>query len=172
MTTKITRINEIARERPKEIFTSVYHLINYDLLHECFREIDGNKAVGLDKVTKEEYMINLKENLNNLVSKLKTMSYRPTPARRVNIPKANGKLRGLAIANFEDKIVQMAVKKIVEAIFEPKFPKSMFGFRPSIGQHDALRYLNENIEKYYTNYIVDADIKGFFECDLALGHVS
>jgi len=163
MATKITRISEIARERPKEIFTSVYHLINHELLLECFTEIDGNKAVGLDKVTKEEYMGNLGENLNNLVSRLKTMSYRPTPARKVNIPKANGKLRGLAIANFEDKIVQMAVKKIVEAIFEPKFPKSMFGFRPNIGQHDALRYLNESIERQYTSYIIDADIKGFFD---------
>ena len=67
------------------------------------------------------YFINLNENLNSLVNKLKTMSYRPSPARRVNIPKANGKLRGLAIANFEDKIVQMAVKKLLEAIYETKF---------------------------------------------------
>lgn len=163
MSTKITRINEIAKERPKEIFTSVYHLINHELLLECFKELDGSKAVGIDKVTKDEYHFNLEVNLSNLVSKLKTMSYRPTPARKVNIPKANGKLRGLAIANFEDKIVQMAVKKIVEAIFEPKFPKCMFGFRPNIGCHDALRYLNENIEKHYTSYILDADIKGFFD---------
>ena len=119
MTTKITRINQIAKENPKEAFTSIYHLINHELLKECYDELDGNKATGLDKVTKDMYFMKLDENLDNLVNKLKTKSYRPSPARKVNIPKANGKLRGLAIANFEDKIVQLAVKKLVEAIYEP-----------------------------------------------------
>ena len=163
MSTKITRISQIAKERPNEIFTSIYHLINQELLKECFNELDGNKATGLDKVTKDEYLNNLDNNLNNLVNKLKTKSYRPSPARRVNIPKANGKLRGLAIANFEDKIVQLAVKKIVEAIFEPKFPNNMFGFRPNKSCHDCLKYLNHCIEDKYTNYILDADIKGYFD---------
>lgn len=163
MSTKIARINQIAKERPNEIFTSVYHLINYELLKECFEELDGNKATGLDKVTKGEYYYNLEENLKNLVERLKTMSYKPSPARKVNIPKANGKLRGLAIANFEDKIVQLAVKKIVEAIFEPKFTDNMFGFRPNKSCHDALRYLNKCIEWNYTNFILDADIKGYFD---------
>lgn len=163
MSTKITRINQIAKERPQEVFTSIYHLINLELLKECFDELDGSKAVGIDKVTKDMYFINLEENLNNLVDKLKIKSYRPTPARRVNIPKANGKLRSLAIANFEDKIVQLAVKKLVEAIFEPKFTNNMFGFRPNRGCHDCLKYLNYCIEKRYTNYILDADIKGYFD---------
>lgn len=163
MSTKITRINQIATERPNEVFTSVYHLINYELLKECFDELDGNKATGLDKVTKQEYSAKLDENLNNLVDKLKTMSYRPNPARKVNIPKANGKLRGLAIANFEDKIVQLAIKKIVEAIFEPKFTKNMFGFRPNMSCIDAIKYLNQCIERHYTNFILDADLKGYFD---------
>lgn len=126
MSTKIARINQIAKEKPQEVFTSVYHLINHELLRECFDELDGNKATELDKVTKDMYFMNSDENLNNLVDKLKTKSYRPSPARKVNIPKANGKLRGLAIANFEDKIVQLAVKKLVEALFEPKFTNNMF----------------------------------------------
>ncbi len=163
MSTKITRINQIAIEKPQEVFTSIYHLINYELLKECYDEIDGNKATGLDKVTKDMYLMNLDENLNNLVDKLKTKSYRPSPARKVNIPKANGKLRGLAIANFEDKIVQLAVKKIVEAIFEPKFTNNMCGFRPNKSCHDCLKYLTQCIEKRYTNYILDADIKGYFD---------
>lgn len=71
MSTKITRINQIAKEKPNEVFTSVYHLINYELLKECFDELDGNKATGLDKMTKEKYHFNLEENLNNLVDKLK-----------------------------------------------------------------------------------------------------
>lgn len=163
MTTKIARINQIAKEKPKEVFTSIYHLINLELLKECYDELDGNKAIGLDKVTKDMYFMNLDENLNNLVDRLKAKSYRPSPARKVNIPKANGKLRGLAIANFEDKIVQLAVKKIVEAIYEPKFPKNMFGFRPNRSCHDCLKYLNYCIENRYTNYILDADIKGYFD---------
>lgn len=105
MTTKITRINQISKERPTKIFTSIYHLINKELLMECFYEIDGSKATGIDKVTKDMYYANLNDNLDKLVGKLKTMSFRPSPARKVNIPKANGKLRGLAIANIEDKIV-------------------------------------------------------------------
>ena len=163
MSTKITRINQIAKERPKEVFTSVYHLINLELLRECFKELDGNKATGLDNVTKDMYSSNLEENLNNIVDRLKTKSYRPNPARKVNIPKPNGKVRGLAIANFEDKIVQLAVKKIVEAIFEPRFPNNMFGFRPNKSCHDCLKYLNFCIERRYTSYILDADIKGYFD---------
>lgn len=163
MSTKITRINQIAKEKPQEVFTSIYHLINHELLKECFVELDGNKATGLDKVTKDMYYMKLDENLKTLVDKLKTKSYRPSPARKVNIPKANGKLRGLAIANFEDKIVQLAVKKIVEAIFEPKFTNNMFGFRTNKSCHDCLKYLTQCIEKKYTNYILDADIKGYFD---------
>ena len=163
MTTKIARINQIAKEKPKEKFTSIYHLINEELLEECFKELDGTKAVGLDKMTKEEYSKDLENNIKNLVEKLKNKSYRPTPARKVKIPKANGKERGLAIANFEDKIVQLAVKKLIEAIYEPKFTNNMFGFRPNRGCHDALKYLNYCIESKYTNYILDADIRGYFD---------
>lgn len=163
MTTKIARINQISKERPKEIFTSIYHLINKELLKECFDELDGNKAVGIDKITKDEYRLKLDSNLDTLIEKLKDKSYRPSPARKVNIPKANGKLRGLAIANFEDKIVQMAIKKILEAIFEPKFTINMFGFRPDRGCHDALKYLNQCIMYNKVNYILDADIKGYFD---------
>lgn len=163
MTTKIARINQISKERPKEVFTSIYHLINKELLKECFDELDGNKAVGIDKITKEDYRLKLDYNLDNLMEKLKNKSYRPSPARRVNIPKANGKLRGLAIANFEDKIVQMAVKKLLEAIFEPKFTNNMFGFRPNRECHDALKYLNQCIMYNKVNYILDADIKGYFD---------
>lgn len=163
MTTKIIRINQIAKEKPNEVFTSIYHLINKELLLECFHELDGNKATGIDNVSKEEYLRNLDENLDNLVLRLKSKGYRPSPARKVKIPKANGKMRGLAIANFEDKIVQMAVKKLLEAIYEPKFTNNMFGFRPNKSCHDALKYLNQCIEKKYTNYILDADIKGYFD---------
>lgn len=163
MTTKIARINQISIDRPNEVFTSIYHLINNELLKECFDELDGSKAVGIDKITKAEYRCNLENNLSNLVEKLKNKSYKPNPARRVNIPKTNGKLRGLAIANFEDKIVQMAVKKLLDSIYEPKFTNNMFGFRPNLGCHNALGYLDRCIEHNKVNYILDADIKGYFD---------
>ena len=163
MTTKITRISQISKERPNEVFTSVYHLINKELLNECFNELDGNKAVGIDKVTKDEYRNNLDSNIDNLVERLKSKSFRPSPARRVNIPKSNGKIRGLAIANFEDKIVQLALKKILEAIYEPKFTNNMFGFRPNKNCHECLQYLSKCITYQNVNYILDTDIKGYFD---------
>ena len=163
MSTKITRINQIAKEKPKEKFTSVYHFINEELLLECYNELDKNKATGIDGVTKEMYFMNLEANLKGIVERLKTYSYKPTPARKIEIPKDNGKVRVIAIAIFEDKIVQLAIKKIVEAIYEPKFTKNMFGFRPGKSCHDCLKYLNKCIERQKTNYILDADIKGFFD---------
>lgn len=163
MTTKITRINQIAKERTKEVFTSLYHLIDKGLLEECFNELDGNKAMGIDNINKDKYFVNKEENLEKLLIKLKNKSYKPSPARKVNIPKANGKIRGLAIANFEDKIVQLALKKIIEAIYEPKFLNNMFGFRPNRGCHDALRQISIDIERHYTSYVVEADIKGYFD---------
>ena len=163
MVTKLARIAEISRERPKEVFTSIYHFLNKDLLMLCHKELDGKKAVGLDGVTKAEYEENLEENLEQLAKEIQGKKYKPSPAKRVYIPKANGKMRGLAIAVYEDKIVQLALKKIIEAIFEPKLSNNMYGFRPNRSCHDALKTLNITIEKKKVNYIVDADIKGYFD---------
>ena len=163
MTHKITRINQIAKENENIIFTSIYHLIDYDLLKECYDKLDGNKATGLDKITKDIYLMNLDENLNKLVNKLKTKQYKPAPSRRVYIPKANGKLRSLAISNFEDKIVQMALKKVLEAIFEPRFSSNMYGFRHNMSCHNALARVVYDIEHNNTNYVLEADIKGYFD---------
>lgn len=119
--------------------------------------------MGIDKVTKDEYLRNLSQNLKDLVNRLKTKKYKPMPSRRVYIPKTNGKLRSLAIANFEDKIVQLALKKVLEAIFEPRFSNNMYGFRKNLGCHDALAQVAYDIEWNYTSYVVEADIKGFFD---------
>lgn len=163
METKLARIAEISKDRPKEVFTSIYHFLNKDLLMLCHRELDGKKATGLDGITKAEYEENLEENIEQLEKELQNMSYKPSPAKRVYIPKANGKMRGLAIAIYEDKIVQMALKKIIEAIYEPKLSNCMYGFRPNRSCHDALKALSLTIEKKKVSYVVDADISGFFD---------
>ena len=163
METKLERIAKISKGNPKEVFTSIYHLINKELLLKCHKELDGNKASGIDDMTKAEYNENLQENINKLVNSLKDKTFKPTPAKRVYIPKANGKMRGLAIAIYEDKIVQLALKKLIEAIYEPKFLDCMHGFRHGRGCHSAIRALNEIILFHKVNYIIDADIKGFFD---------
>lgn len=104
METKLARITEISKENPKEIYTSIYHFLNKELLLLCHKELDGKKATGLDGVTKAEYEENLEENIEQLEKELQNMSYIPSPAKRVYIPKANGKMRGLAIVIYEDKL--------------------------------------------------------------------
>lgn len=124
--------------------------------------MEERKAVGIDGMTKEAYDKNLDTNLWNLVEKLKRHAYKPQPARRVEIPKEDGKTRPLSIYCYEDKLVQEALRRILEAVFEPRFYEEMTGFRPGRGCHDAIRMLNVMIEKRYTSYILDADIKSFF----------
>ena len=145
------------------VFTSIGHLINKELLAECHKKMDGGKAVGIDGITKEEYGRNLEENLDRLVERLKKKSYKPQPARRVEIPKDNGKTRPLSIYCYEDKLIQEALRRILEAIFEPHFYDEMMGFRPNRSCHMAIRKLNAMIENRPTSYVLDADIKGFFD---------
>jgi RNA-directed DNA polymerase len=164
METKLARITEIAKSQPKVKFTSLAHLIDERALYQCHMEQDGKKAVGVDGATKAEYDQRLDENLANLVKRLKQKAYRPLPVRRTYIEKAGSRQkRPLGIPAYEDKLVQSAVAKILEAIYEADFLDSSFGFRPNRSCHDALKILNVYIEKRKTNYIVDADIKGFFD---------
>ena len=133
------------------------------MLKQCHRELDGNKAVGINKVTKAEYEVNLEGNISNLLKRLKNKSYKPLPSLRVFIPKGNGKRCPLGIASYEDKIVQLAVKKILEAIYEPRFLRNMYGLRPRRGCHDAIKEIHSRMYSGKINYVVDADIKGFFD---------
>lgn len=163
METKLARISQLSRENPDMVFTSVGHLINKELLKGCHEKMDGDKAVGIDGVTKEEYGRNLEENLEKLVERLKKKSYKPQPARRVEIPKENGKTRPLSIYCYEDKLVQEALRRILEAVFEPHFYDEMMGFRPNRGCHKAIQKLNTMLEQCPTRYVLDADIKQFFD---------
>ena len=163
MGTKLARIAQLSKENPDMVFTSIGHLINKELLMECHKTMDGKKAVGIDGVTKEDYGRNLEENLDKLVGRLKQKSYKPQPARKVEIPKDNGKTRPLSIYCYEDKLVQEALKRVLEAVFESHFYDEMWGFRPNRGCHKAIQSLNVMLEKRPTSYVLDADIKGFFD---------
>lgn len=163
METKLARISQLSSENPDMVFTSIGHLINKELLKDCHEEMDGKKAAGIDGITKEEYQRNLEENLEKLVERLKKKSYKPKPARLVEIPKENGKTRPLSIYSYEDKLVQEALRRILEAVFEPHFCEEMMGFRPNRGCHEAIRKLNTMLENRPTNYVLDADIQGFFD---------
>lgn len=140
------------------VFTSIGHLINVELLKECHEQMDGNKAVGIDGITKEEYS----RNLEKVVERLKKKSYKPQPARKVEIPKDNGKTRPLSIYCYEDKLVQDALRRVLEEVFEPHFYDGMMGFRPGRGCHKAIQKLNVMLEQRPTNYVLDADIRNYF----------
>lgn len=164
MQTKLERIAQIAKENPKEKFTSLAHLMDENMLKQCHKELDKNKAAGIDEVTKVEYEANLDGNIIDLLQRLKTHKYRPQAVRRVYIPKAgSNKMRPLGIPSYEDKIVQLALNKIITSIFEQDFLDSSFGFRPQRGCHDALKILDVYLSRRNINYIVDADIRGFFD---------
>jgi len=141
METKLKRIAEVAREKPKERFTSLVHLVNEEMLKICHREMDGSKAPGVDGVTKETYEENLHENIKDLVARMKSQAYKPKPVRRIYIEKESGGQRPLGIPAYEDKLVQSAVAKILSAIYEEDFLDCSFGFRPKRNCHDALRLL-------------------------------
>ena len=163
METKLERIADKSARETKPEFTSLYHLLNAELLTQCHRELDGSKALGIDRVSKEEYGKDLKENIKDLVVRLKNKSYKPLPSLRKYIDKGNGKKRPLGLAAYEDKIVQLGLKKILEAVYEPKFRDIMYGFRPNRSCHGAVKELCSRIVREKINYIVDADIKGFFD---------
>ena len=163
MATKLERIAEVARTKPEERFTSLVHLINEEMLIKCHRELKANKAPGVDGETKALYEENLHENVEDLVARMKRQAYKPQPAKRVYIDKGDDKERPLGIPSYEDKLVQKALTKILNAIYEEDFLECSFGFRPNRSCHDALRVLGGIISKREIEYIVDTDIKGFFD---------
>lgn len=165
MARDLTRINERARHQPKEKFTSIYHLMNDpEALRAGYEAIDGKAAPGIDGVAKEEYGKELERKLQSLSQRLKEMSYRPQPVRRTYIPKPGSKKkRPLGMPCVEDKIVQNAVKAVLEQIYEADFAKSSYGYRPGRTQHQALDELGRTIQQKKVNYVVEADIKGFFD---------
>lgn len=162
--TQLARIAEIAKAKPEERFTSLAHLINEQTLMESHRRMEPGKVPGVDGVTKQEYEANLEANLKDLVARMKRQAYKPQPALRAYIPKpGTDKKRPLGLPSYEDKLVQDGLARILNAVYEADFLDCSYGFRPNRGCHDALSALGNIIEKRNVNYIVDADIHGFFD---------
>jgi len=165
MSTDLTRIGEKARKEPDLVFTTLYHHVtDLDNLRDCYETLKGDKALGVDGVTKEQYGENLEENLQDLSDRLKRMGYRPQPSRRSYIPKSGSeKGRPLGISCFEDKIVELAVKRVLEPIYEEIFEDSSYGYRPERSQHMCLDKLGRTIAQKPVSYVVESDIRGFFD---------
>lgn len=164
METNLAKIAKVAREKPGEKLTSLAHFINVDTLRAAHFGQDGKKAVGVDAVTKAEYEENLEDNLADLVKRMKRQAYKPQPVRRAYIRKeGTDKLRPLGIPAYEDKLVQSVLADILSTIYEEIFLPFSFGFRPGRGCLLALQVLNHIIEDKAVSYVVDADIKGFFD---------
>lgn len=143
---------------------TIMHYINKQTLKEEHKRQKIGKAKGIDQVGKEEYEENLEENVDKLLNKMKTFSYRPQAVRRTYIPKAGSdKLRPLGIPAYEDKLVQGVMRKVLDQIYEGKFYEFAYGFREGKSCHQAIREVNQIIMTKRVNFVVDADIKGFFD---------
>jgi len=156
-------VREAAKERKQEKFTALLHHVSVDLLRESFYALRRQAAPGVDGVTWKEYETGLEGRLIDLHSRVHRGAYRAQPSRRVYIPKADGRQRPLGIASLEDKVVQQAVATILNAIYEMDFKGFSYGFRPGRSPHQALDALNVGICRKRVNWILDADIRGFFD---------
>jgi len=161
--TKLALISERARKEPKFQFTSLAHLLDERFLKECYFSLGRERASGIDGVSWKEYGEQLDENLNSLVTRMKAKRYKPLPARRVYIPKNEHEKRPLGLPALEDKIVQKGISRILETIYEADFLDCSYGFRPKRNCHQALNAVDKTIMTRPVNYIIEADIKGFFD---------
>jgi len=167
---KLQRIAEQAQRYPEMVFNNVFHLIDCEFLREAYRQTRKSSAPGVDQVTAKQYAENLEANLQDLHGRLRDNRYVAPPVERVWIEKEDGKKRPIGKPCFEDKIVQRAVVMILEAIFDHDFYAFSHGFRKGHSQHQALDELREKCRKLNINWIVDADVSGFFD-NLDWGHL-
>jgi len=144
------------------VFTNLLTHINVETLREGFQALDGTKAVGIDGITKAEYGKELEKNLEDLVKRVHLGTYRPQDKREVLIPKSDGRKRPLAIACFEDKLVDWVVSKTLITIYEPLFIRNSFGFRPNKSTHDALLATYMSLKDNKRPHVVEIDFKSFF----------
>jgi group II intron reverse transcriptase/maturase len=156
-------VRKAAREHQEMKFTALLHHVTVDLLRDSFGSLKRKAAPGVDGVTWQEYAVGLEDRITDLHSRLHRGAYRALPSRRVYIEKADGRKRPLGVAALEDKIVQYAVVTILNQIYEENFLGFSYGFRPGRSQHQALDALSYALVKKKVNYVLDADIQGFFD---------
>lgn len=159
---ELLKVMERAKD-PKFVFLSLVHLVDEAALTRAYHRIRKDAAVGVDGITKEQYGQELESHIQDLYRRLRTMRWRHQPIRRVHIPKEKGKSRPIGISSFEDKIVQEALREILEAIFEPLFRDFSYGFRKGRSAHDALRALNRVLYRGEGKWILELDVQSYFD---------
>jgi RNA-directed DNA polymerase len=161
----LARIGDKAKAHPKLVCTSLYpHIADIEHLRACYQRLKGHKAVGVDEVTKAMYAADLEANLQDLSARLKRMGYRPQPKRRIYIPKSGSETgRPLGISSFEDKLVELATKRVLEPLFEPLFEECSYGYRPQRRPHQCLDALGRPLQQKRVTILVEADIRGFVD---------
>ena len=159
----LERVRRVAQQDRKARFTALLHHVTLDRLRAAYWALSPRATAGADGVTWGAYGQDLEANLRDLHDRVHRGAYRAKPSRRVYIPKADGRLRPLGIASLEDKILQRAVAEVLNAVYEVDFLGFSYGFRPGRGPHDALDALAVGIEKKKVNWILDADIRGFYD---------
>ena len=164
MTTRLARFTQKAREEPRERFSALMGLVfDPEGLHASFERQNGKKAPGVDGMRKADYAVGLDDRIADLSGRVRRLGYRPKPSRRVYIPKWGGRYRPLGVPCFEDRLVQDRLSVVLQAIWEPEFLDCSYGFRPGRSAHDALRRVAAIITHERTQWVVEADIKGFFD---------
>ncbi len=161
METGIEEIRRQSRAYPR--VENLMRNVNRESLIAMHQKQPAKKAKGVDGVSKAEYGENLEENIGNLLKRMKRFSYRPLPVRRTYIPKANGKMRPLGIPSYEDRLVQGVMADILNAVYEGRFLDCSYGFRAGRNAHDAVRAIDNAVMRSKVNYVLEADIKGFFD---------
>jgi RNA-directed DNA polymerase len=161
--TGLLGIGKVAKQNPNLRFKALAHYLTVELLVIAFSLLHRKAAVGVDQVTIVQYELKLQENLVGLRGRLKEGKYRHQPIRRVNIPKEGGKTRPLGVSCTEDKVVQQALRMVLEEIFEQDFLNCSYGFRPRIGAHDAIRAIDQMVMAGAANWILEADICAYFD---------
>ena len=163
MSPELLKVVERAQREPEGRFHSLAHFIDVPALRRAYDRMRKDAAVGVDGITKEQYGQDLELRLEDLHARLRSKRYRHQPIRRVHIPKGQGKTRPIGISAFEDKLVQDVVREVLEAIYEQDFLDCSYGFRPGRRTHDAVRTLDRIVHRGEVSWILEADIKSFFD---------
>ena len=171
MSTELRKVAERAKREPAGRFHSLAHLIDVELLAGAFARLRNDAAVGVDGITKEHYGQELESKLKDLHERLRTKRYRHQPIQRVHIPKEKGRTRPIGISTIEDKVVQNALRTVLEAVYEQDFLDCSYGFRPGRSAHDAVRALTRAVDVGEANWILEFDIASFFD-SVSRSHLS